>query len=151
MHINRSRCPINHSVELLGDKWSLLVLRDIAMLENRTFRALLRGSQEGISPAVLSTKLRGLVDLGFIDRAEVSRGKQGRFTLTDKGVDVVPLLFELARLGSVMNPTTEVTAPGVEQLYGNSAGIEAFTHAVRERERELRRLPVNVGRDVREL
>ena len=49
---SRSGCPINRSLEMLGDQWSLLILRDIAAYDRRSFRELLTGSDEGISAPV---------------------------------------------------------------------------------------------------
>lgn len=138
MLTNRSTCPINRTVEMLGDRWSLLILRDMAMLEHRTFRSLLTGSREKISPSTLSSRLRELERLGLVAKAPAPIGHQGSYALTDDGVGLVPLLFELARVGSLLDPTTEATAPGVEELYGDPAGIEAFTGEVRRREQTLR-------------
>lgn len=145
MLTDRSNCPINRTVEMLGDRWSLLILRDMAMLEHRTFRSLLTGSREGISPSTLSSRLRELERLGLIEKNAAPTGHQGRYTLTDRGVELVPLLFELARVGSILDPTTEATAPGVEQLYGNPDGIAAFTRVVRDREEALRKQPLDVA------
>lgn len=142
MLTNRSSCPINRTVEMLGDRWSLLILRDMAMLEHRTFRSLLTGSRENISPSTLSSRLQELERLGLVTKAPAPIGRQGRYTLTESGVEMVPLLFELARIGSLLDPTTETTAPGVERLYGDPEGIRAFTDEVRHRERALAVQPV---------
>lgn len=119
----------------------------MAMLEHRTFRSLLTGSQEGISPSTLSNRLRSLENLELIERAPVPIGHQGRYTLTEDGVALVPLLFELARAGSFLDPSTEATAPGVEDLYGDSEGIAAFTESIRAREEALRNTPIGPGTD----
>ena len=107
----RSSCPINRSLEMLGDQWSLLILRDIAMRDRRSFRELLVGSEEGISAPVLSRRLADLTAEGFLNKSEVGRGRQGRYSLTERGLDVIPLLAELGRLGTAIDPTTAAFAP----------------------------------------
>ena len=82
IHEARSACPINRTLELLGDHWSLLILRDIALHDRRSFRSLLTGSEEGISAPVLSRRLTDLTAAGFLTKTEVTRGRQGR-TITD--------------------------------------------------------------------
>lgn len=103
----RSTCPINRALEMVGDQWSLLILRDIALDDRRSFRDLLTGSREGISAPVLSRRLSDLASAGFLSKTEVTRGKQGRYSLTELGLATVPLLIELGRLGRNIDPTTE--------------------------------------------
>jgi DNA-binding HxlR family transcriptional regulator len=61
---HRSGCPINLSLEVFGDKWSLLILRDMIFGGPRHFRVLLNGSQEGIASNILANRLKRLVELG---------------------------------------------------------------------------------------
>jgi DNA-binding HxlR family transcriptional regulator len=103
----RSACPINRALEMVGDQWSLLILRDIALEDRRSFRELLTGSDEGISAPVLSRRLTDLVAAGFLTKSEVARGRQGRYSLTELGVATIPLLLELGRLGRVIDPATD--------------------------------------------
>lgn len=126
----RSDCPINRSLEMLGDQWSLLILRDIALHDRRSFRELLTGSDEGISAPVLSRRLADLVTSGFLTKAAVARGKQGRYSLTELGLSTVPLLVELGHLGARIDPATSRYAPAL----GNStreeqARLKALRHA----------------------
>ena len=109
----RSACPINRSLEMLGDRWSLLILRDIVLHDRRSFRELLTGSEEGISAPVLSRRLTDLVETGFLTKSEVARGKQGRYSLTERGLATVPLLIELGRLGARIDPSTAPNAPRI--------------------------------------
>lgn len=103
----RSACPINRALEMVGDQWSLLILRDIAMYDRRSFRDLLTGSDEGISAPVLSRRLADLTAAGFLSKSDVARGKQGRYSLTERGLATIPLLVELGRLGRILDPSTE--------------------------------------------
>ena len=107
----RSDCPINRSLEMLGDRWSLLILRDIVLHDRCSFRELLTSSEEGISAPVLSRRLADLVETGFLTKNEVTRGKQGRYSLTERGLATVPLLIELGRLGAHIDPSTAQNAP----------------------------------------
>ena len=109
----RSACPINRILEMLGDRWSLLILRDIVLNDRRSFRELLTGSEEGISAPVLSRRLADLVEAGFLTKNEVARGKQGRYSLTEQGLATVPLLIELGRLGARIDPSTAPNAPRI--------------------------------------
>ncbi|MEU1953480.1 winged helix-turn-helix transcriptional regulator [Nocardia rhamnosiphila] len=102
----RSACPINRTLEMVGDQWSLLILRDIAMYDRRSFRELLTSSEEGISAPVLSRRLADLTASGFLSKTEVARGRQGRYSLTELGLDTIPLLVELGRLGRKIDSTT---------------------------------------------
>jgi DNA-binding HxlR family transcriptional regulator len=124
----RSPCPINRSLEMLGDQWSLLILRDIALHDRRSFRDLLTGSDEGISAPVLSRRLSDLVSAGFLVKEEVARGKQGRYSLTELGIATMPALVELARLGTRIDPTTQSYAPG---LRDDPAALAAQLDALR--------------------
>ena len=109
----RSACPINRSLEMLCDRWSLLILRDIVLHDRRSFRELLTGSEEGISAPVLSRRLTDLVEAGFLTKSEVARGKQGRYSLTEQGLATVPLLIELGRLGARIDLSTAPNAPRI--------------------------------------
>jgi DNA-binding HxlR family transcriptional regulator len=91
----RSGCPLNASVEMLGDRWSLLIIRDMMLLGSRTFKEFL-GSYEGIATNVLTDRLRKLEAYG-IARAEQdpSDGRKLIYQLTPKGIDLAPVLTEM--------------------------------------------------------
>lgn len=117
----RSSCPINQAVEVLGDHWSLVIMRDIALHDRRGFRELLTGNAEGISAPMLSRRLTTLVDAGLLTKKEVSRGSAGRYSLTENGIQTIPLLFELARVGTILNPAAQCP-----QIAGNDGDREAI-------------------------
>lgn len=114
----RSGCPINRALEALGDQWSLVILRDIAAYDRRSFRELLTANDEGISAPVLSRRLADLVEAGFLTKTEAPRGKQGRYSLTELGISTAPLLVELGRLGVAIDPTTSAQAPEFSRVGG---------------------------------
>ena len=91
----RSGCPLNASVEMLGDRWSLLIVRDMMLLGRRTFKEFL-GSYERPASNILADRLRRLERYGII-RAEPdpSDGRKLIYLLTAKGMDLAPVLTEM--------------------------------------------------------
>ena len=100
----RSECPINAAVEILGDRWSLLVLRDVIFGDRRYFRALLTGSTEGIASNILADRLKRLIDAGLITRGTAARGQRARFSLTEAGIQTLPILYALGNWGLDWRP-----------------------------------------------
>lgn len=102
----RSGCPINAAVEVLGDPWSVVVLRDLIFGDRRYFRELLSGSEEGIASNVLSTRLKSLVAAGLLVRDEAVRGQRARYSLTEAGIQTLPVLVALGAWGRRHRTTT---------------------------------------------
>jgi len=93
-------CPIATSLGVLGRKWTILILRDMAMMKKERFSELLK-STPGLTPRVLSNRLRELEGEGMIERVERRKGPNlVRWTLTDKGNDTIPILIGFAAFGS---------------------------------------------------
>ena len=91
----RSRCPLNASVEILGDRWSLLIIRDMMLRGAKTFKDFLK-CDEGIATNILAGRLRKLVDYGILTvRADPSDGRTRIYRLSDKGIDLAPVLTEM--------------------------------------------------------
>jgi DNA-binding HxlR family transcriptional regulator len=96
----RSMCPINLAVEMVGDPWTLVLLRDMIFADRRQFREFLTGTAEGISPAVLSDRLKRMQAAGLITREEGrTLGQTARYSLTEKGLALLPVIFALAEFG----------------------------------------------------
>ncbi len=95
----RSGCPINAAVEALGDQWSLIVLRDIIFGDRRSFRELLNGSLEGIASNILSSRLKSLVAAGLLSHEPAERGRRGRYSLTEAGIQTLPIIVALGNWG----------------------------------------------------
>src|SRR5215470_12980094 len=91
----RSGCPLNASVEMLGDRWSLLIIRDMMLLGRRTFKEFL-GSYERPATNILADRLRKLEAYGII-RAERDSSDRRKliYRLTPKGIDLAPVLTEM--------------------------------------------------------
>ena len=100
----RSTCPINYSVEIFGDKWMLLLLRDLMFNGKNSFLEF-RASTEKISSAVLTEKLNMLLNEGIV--AKVTSPKNASkflYLLTDKGIELVPVMVEFLNWGARYNP-----------------------------------------------
>ena len=97
---HRSECVMNRTVELIGDQWSLLVVRDIMFMNRRHFRELLTESQEGIASNILANRLQRLVKQGVIFKShDPSHKQKAIYSLTEKGIDLLPLLIEMSVWG----------------------------------------------------
>lgn len=97
---NRSRCPINFTTEIFGDTWSMLIVRDMAALGKQTFGEFLK-SAERIGPSVLADRLAHLERKGIIrKRTSVTDRRKVIYSLTERGLDVLPILYEIAVFGS---------------------------------------------------
>src|SRR4051812_34290926 len=90
----RSYCPINLSLEIFGDTWSLLVLRDMMFSGKRHFRELLQ-SDERISSNILADRLARLVDHGLLTKADDPTHKQKAiYSLTEKAITLLPVIVQ---------------------------------------------------------
>lgn len=93
----RSGCPINLTAELLGDRWSLLVLRDLTFGGPRHYRDVLAGSTEGIATNILAARLRKLVDAGMLaKRADPAHAQRFAYHLTEPAIDFLPVLVAIS-------------------------------------------------------
>ena len=96
----RSGCPINLTLEILGDRWSLIVLRDIMFGNRRHFRELLAKSDEGIASNILADRLKRLVERGLLSRRDHATHKQKAiYSLTEMSIGLVPLFAEMGAWG----------------------------------------------------
>jgi DNA-binding HxlR family transcriptional regulator len=103
----RSGCPINLTLETLGDRWSLIVIRDVMFGNRRHFRELLTGSEEGIASNILADRLRRLVEAGLLSKADDPSHKQKSiYSLTEKAIQLVPLLAHMGAWGRRHLPVT---------------------------------------------
>lgn len=104
----RSGCPINLSLEVIGDRWSLLVIRDMMFGNRRHFRELLTKSEEGISSNILADRLKTLLAQGIIIREDDPTHKQkGIYSLTEQGIELLPILAQMAAWGYKYLPVSE--------------------------------------------
>ena len=107
-HEHRSGCPINLTLEVVGDKWSLLVIRDMIFGNRRHFRELLTKSEEGIASNILANRLKTLIAQGVITKADDPSHKQKAvYSLSEKGIELLPVLAQMSVWGRKYMPATE--------------------------------------------
>src|SRR2546428_851940 len=93
--IRRSACPLSVSLEILGDRWSLLIIRDLMIRGLRTYKEFL-GSDEGIATNILADRLQKLEACGIISpQQDPTDRRKLNYRLTKKGIDLAPVLTEL--------------------------------------------------------
>lgn len=103
----RSGCPINLTMETLGDRWSLIVIRDIMFGDRRHYRELLSHSQEGIASNILADRLKKLMERGLLTRADDPSHKQKAiYSLTEPAIQLLPVLAQIGAWGRRHLPTT---------------------------------------------
>jgi len=103
----RSGCPINLTLERLGDRWSLIIIRDIMFGNRRHYRDLLDNSEEGIASNILADRLKKLVEAGLLSTAPDPTHKQKTiYSLTEPSIQLVPLLAQMGAWGRRFTPAT---------------------------------------------
>ena len=96
----RSGCPVSISLEMFGDRWSLLIIRDLTVRGYRTFKEF-QSAGEGIATNILADRLRKLRAAGFIvTETTETDGRKVNYRLTEKGIDLAPVLLELLIWGA---------------------------------------------------
>jgi DNA-binding HxlR family transcriptional regulator len=130
----RSGCPISLTLGIVGDKWSLLVIRDIIFDNRRHFRDLLTNSMEGIASNILADRLRRLVDQGILRRTDDASHKQKAiYSLTEKGIELLPVLAQMAAWGLHHLPVTNDVAARTKVLdQGGPKLWQQFMNELRE-------------------
>lgn len=130
---SRSGCPINLTLEQLGDRWSLIVIRDLMFGNRRTYGDLLAQSEEGIASNILADRLKRLVAAGLLTRRPDPQHRQkGIYSLTEPAIQLLPLLAQMAAWGRRHTPASHalsVRAALLEQ--GGPALWEAFMEELR--------------------
>lgn len=128
----RSGCPISIALELLGDPWSLLIVRDLMFKDRRTYNDFLTGG-EGIASNILADRLRKLEVADIIEkRRDPQDGRRFIYRLSTKGIDLAPVLTELV-IWSARYEQTDAPPAVVRAMSGDKA---AFLAALRRRWRD---------------
>jgi DNA-binding HxlR family transcriptional regulator len=131
----RSGCPLNASVEMLGDRWSLLIIRDMMLVGAHTYTEFLE-CYEGIATNILADRLRKLVSYGIITtEPDPSDGRKLIYLLTAKGIGLAPVLTEMVLWAAAHEDTgnqalvrqvredKEKFLAGVRQLWANRHSV----------------------------
>jgi DNA-binding HxlR family transcriptional regulator len=129
----RSQCPISLALDVIGDRWSLLIIRDLMFAGKRYYRELMR-SDEGISSNILAERLARLVDVGVLSRTDDPTHKQKAiYSLTPMGIDLLPIVAQLGIWGRKYMPVTPDTGAQAKKLEKGGAPL------LRKIQAELRR------------
>jgi DNA-binding HxlR family transcriptional regulator len=106
----RSDCPINFVLEIFGDPWSMLIIRDIVYFGKKTYGEFL-ASEEGMATNILASRLAHLEHQGILvkQRSEKDKRKE-EYALTEKGLDLIPVLVEMANWSAEHDPHTGAPA-----------------------------------------
>jgi DNA-binding HxlR family transcriptional regulator len=124
----RSGCPLNASVEMLGDRWSLLIIRDMMLRGFQAYHEFL-DSFEGIATNILADRLRGLEAHGIISAGPDPSDRRKRiYRLTAKGIDLAPVLAEMVLWAAAHEETGNL--PLVRQMRRDK---RKFLSAIRQR------------------
>ncbi|AFY60895.1 putative transcriptional regulator [Synechococcus sp. PCC 6312] len=107
----RSSCPIACSLDLIGDRWTLLVIRDMMFFGKHRFEEFLE-SPEGISTNILANRLKQLEELGLIKKEPYSNhARRMNYALTERGESLRPVLRAMVVWGLKQIPETEILTP----------------------------------------
>jgi DNA-binding HxlR family transcriptional regulator len=132
----RSECPLNASVEMLGDRWSLLIVRDMMLRGFRSYKEFME-CYEGIATNILADRLRKLIAHGIITaEPDPSDGRKLVYLLTAKGIDLAPVLTEMVLWAAAHEETGNQGL--VQQMRGDK---KKFLAEIRHRWAETK-LPV---------
>ena len=95
----RSKCPLSCALDVLGDKWSLLIIRDMLHFKKKTFKEFF-ASNENIATNILSSRLKKLEKFGIISKNKLKNNKKTNiYKLTRVGLDLIPAILELSKWG----------------------------------------------------
>ena len=121
----RSFCPTNYALEHFGDKWSLLIIRDLMFKGKRHYNEFFE-AEERVSTTVLRDKLRSLEQGGIITRGDdpVKRSRI-RYSLTEKGIALVPLMIEMILWSSTFDADTAAPEAFVNRVKKDREGLIA--------------------------
>jgi DNA-binding HxlR family transcriptional regulator len=96
----RSDCPISSTLDVIGDKWSLLVIRDMLLKHKKTFKEI-SDSDERIAPSILSARLKLLESYKLVSKTKLPENKKENiYLLTEKGIRLTPIIIEFSLWGN---------------------------------------------------
>lgn len=132
----RSHCPISYSLDIVGDRWTLLVLRDLIILRRRHFRDFL-AAEEGIASNILTARLKLLESCGILSRRpDPENARQVIYEPTAKGLDLLPVMLELARWGATYDRETAASRDFVRKIGKEREQMIADIRAAHEKPAE---------------
>ena len=132
--VERDVCPIGLAADLIGDKWSLIILRDISILSRQTFNQLLKQNLEGISSATLAKRLKRLMDIGLLTVSKDQTHSQKKlYCLTEPAIQFIPIIFNLAHWAESHHHPSQIFVKPIEAYLGDDKGlIDNFLKGLRQ-------------------
>lgn len=119
----KSHCPVNFALEVVGDPWSLLIVRDIVFWGKKTYGEFL-ASDEHIATNMLAQRLHLLETKGILSKKHHPADKRKEvYELTDKGLDLIPVLIEMAGWSALNDPATTVPLSFVKCVAADRRGM----------------------------
>ncbi|RRS08407.1 transcriptional regulator [Pseudoalteromonas sp. J010] len=119
----RSNCPISNVLDLVGDKWSLLILRDLLFFDKKSYSDL-QNSDEKMASNILSNRLEKLELDGLISKRSNEKDKRKKiYTLTEKGVDMLPVLLDMIIWSAKYSPDTNIPMALVNRASQDRDGL----------------------------
>ena len=120
---HRSECPIAYGLDFFGDKWSLLIVRDIAIYGRRHYGQF-EAAGEGIATNILASRLKQLVEDGIIEKLrDPEHGSKRIYRLTPKGLDLLPIVVEIIRWSAKYDPASPVTRGYLQRARRDREGL----------------------------
>ena len=125
----RTGCPFAFALDTFGDRWSLLVVRDLMFRGRKTYGDFLEGD-EGVATNILADRLKYLGAAGIIQKSrDPDNRRKYIYSLTGKGVDLVPLMLEILRWSGKYDPQTIVPKKAMKRVAGDRDGFAAEIRA----------------------
>jgi DNA-binding HxlR family transcriptional regulator len=132
----RSICPVASALDIIGDKWSLLIMRDMLTRGKKTFKEFSE-SQEGIAPGILSSRLKWLEENGLMTKQKLPQNqKENIYLLTEKGIELVPIIMELIIWSDKNLRGQNPEMPSITQI-GDISDKSVLTVGIQNKYREL--------------
>ena len=120
----KSDCPVHFALEVFGDAWTLLIVRDLMFKDRTTYTDLLH-ADEGIATNILADRLVRLEQDGIIAKGQDSRrAAASRYRLTPKGIDLLPIMLEIIQWSARYDPRTAAPRAFVKRLRADRARLE---------------------------
>lgn len=125
----KSDCPVHFALEVFGDAWTLLIIRDLMFKGRTSYTDFLR-AEEGIATNVLADRLVRLEQDGIIEKVFGSgRGSASAYRLTAKGIDLLPIMLEIIGWSAKYDPKTAADRGFVRQLHRDRPALETEIRA----------------------
>src|SRR6185503_3357974 len=118
-----SVCPIVYALDIWGDPWSLVILRDVLIHNKRYYREFL-ASHEHIATNILSRRLQSLTEAGLLTKTEKANLSQTMYRPTRKALELFPVIFSIMHWGLKYNPHTNMNIPVMQELKRDDKALE---------------------------